>query len=88
MTPHLSAAITLGRHCAAGGLVISAQSKKKLRDPSMKGEMEETPRWGLIAWRHQHFSRAVAAPIHARCSSQGGKYFDFMNTNGCSQWAR
>lgn len=29
MTPHLSAAITLGTHCAAGGLVISAQSKKK-----------------------------------------------------------
>lgn len=29
MTPRLSAAITLGTHCAAGGLVISAQSKKK-----------------------------------------------------------
>lgn len=44
MTPHLSTAITLGTHCAAGGLVISAQSKKKkeLRDPPMKGEMEET----------------------------------------------
>lgn len=29
MTPHLSAAITSAVHCAAGGLVISAQSVKK-----------------------------------------------------------
>lgn len=55
---------------------------KGLGDSQMKAEMEM--RSGIIASRYQHFSfRYVCRYMldaHLR-----GKYFDFMNTNGCSQ---